>query len=34
QKHLPHRQLCELVDHYYGGWKKTAAYQQLKRSIR
>lgn len=34
QKALPDRQLCELVDRYYGGWKQTADYKTLKNSIR
>lgn len=34
QKALPDRQLCELVDRYYGGWKQLDAYQTLKQSIR
>lgn len=34
QKHLPERQLCELVDRYYGGWKQTQAYGKLKGYIR
>lgn len=33
QKALPDRQVCELVDHYYGGWKQTEAYKTLKESI-
>ena len=34
QKALPDRQVCELVDHYYGGWKQTEGYKTLKESIR
>ncbi|CAB1113455.1 unnamed protein product [Ectocarpus sp. CCAP 1310/34] len=34
QKALPGRQVCELVDRYYGGWKQTDGYRALKESIR
>lgn len=34
QKVLPDRQVCELVDRYYGGWKQTNGYKALKQSIR
>ncbi|CAM9651574.1 unnamed protein product, partial [Ectocarpus sp. 8 AP-2014] len=33
QKALPGRQVCELVDRYYGGWKQTDGYRALKESI-
>lgn len=34
QKVLPDRQVCELVDRYYGGFKQTDGYKALKESIR
>lgn len=34
QKALPDRQVCELVDRYYGGWKQTDSYRKLKGTIR
>lgn len=34
QKALPHRQVSELVDRYYGGWKQTPDYRTLKDAIR
>lgn len=33
QRALPHRQLCELVDHYYS-WKQGPDYKTLKQSIK
>lgn len=33
QKALPDRQVCELVDRYYAGWKETEGYKQLKEKI-
>ncbi|CAM9659037.1 unnamed protein product, partial [Choristocarpus tenellus] len=33
QKEFPGRNTCELVDRYYGGWKKTEWYVAAKNAI-